>query len=106
MSKRLAKEGPLQALELELDQNIQEPPMFKVLLYNDDYTTMEFVVKVLMEIFNKSQQEATNIMLRIHNEGSGVCGLYPKELAETKVEMVHALAAANGFPLLASCEEA
>ncbi|MGQ9744467.1 MAG: ATP-dependent Clp protease adapter ClpS [Dissulfurimicrobium sp.] len=83
-----------------------EPRMFKVLLYNDDYTTMEFVVRVLMEIFYKTQEEATNIMLRVHNEGVGVCGIYPKEIAETKVEMVHTMAAINGFPLLARYEEA
>lgn len=98
-TEELLKE-PVQQLDID------EPRMFKVLLYNDDYTTMEFVVRVLMEIFYKTREEATNIMLHVHNEGLGVCGVYPREIAETKVEMVHGMAAINGFPLLAGYEEA
>lgn len=103
MDKRFIEE-PLKEPIQQLD--INEPRMFKVLLYNDDYTTMDFVVRVLMEIFHKTHEEATDIMLRVHNEGIGVCGVYPKEIAETKVEMVHTMASLNGFPLLAGYEEA
>jgi ATP-dependent Clp protease adaptor protein ClpS len=76
-----------------------EPPMYKVLLLNDDYTTMEFVVEILMFVFNKSAEEAIAVMLNVHRKGAGVCGVYPHEIAETKVDSVHALALEKGFPL-------
>ena len=104
MNKTNTKEDLLQKAKLE--RQIDEPPLFKVILHNDDYTTMEFVVQVLIEIFRKSVEEATDIMLRVHNENLGVCGIYAKEIAETKVEIVHAKANASGFPLLASYEKA
>jgi ATP-dependent Clp protease adaptor protein ClpS len=84
----------------------KEPPMYQVLLHNDDYTTMNFVVELLMAVFNKSIQEATQIMLNIHRSGIGVCGVYPYEVAETKVETVHQLARERGFPLRSSFERA
>lgn len=104
MGKIGIKEELLQKTEQEYE--IDEPPLFKVILHNDDYTTMEFVVQVLMEIFHKSIEEATDIMLRIHHENSCICGVYPKEIAETKVEMVHTKAKAKDFPLLANYEKA
>ena len=73
--------------------------MYKVMLLNDDYTTMEFVVEVLVYIFQKSLEEATRIMLNVHRSGIGVCGFYPYEIAETKVSAVETLARENGFPL-------
>lgn len=76
-----------------------EPSMYKVLLLNDDYTTMEFVVEILMFVFNKSTEEAIAVMLNVHRKGTGVCGVYPYEIAETKVDSVHALALEKGFPL-------
>jgi len=82
------------------------PPQFKVLMHNDDYTTMEFVVEVLEGVFRKSPAEATRIMLNIHVKGVGMCGLYPFEIAETKVEQVHTLARNAGYPLKCSLEEA
>jgi ATP-dependent Clp protease adaptor protein ClpS len=95
--------------EGEADEDVQEvlkePSMFKVLLINDDYTTMEFVVDVLMQVFNKSFEAATAIMLNVHQKGVGVCGVYPLEVAETKVEAVHSLARENGFPLRCTLEE-
>ena len=78
---------------------VEEPPLYKVLLLNDDYTTMEFVVEVLVYVFHKTSEEATRIMLNVHRNGVGVCGLYPFEVAETKVDTVEALARENGFPL-------
>ncbi|MBC7357440.1 ATP-dependent Clp protease adaptor protein ClpS [Desulfacinum infernum DSM 9756] len=93
-------------LESHVEEDLQEPPLFKVLLHNDDYTTMEFVVEILEKVFHKSTAEATQIMLHVHRNGVGVCGVYPEEVAETKVEMVHHLARKNGFPLKCTMEEA
>ena len=81
------------------------PPMFKVLMHNDDYTTMEFVVQVLEAVFRKSPAEANQIMLNIHFKGVGMCGAFPFEIAETKVARVHSLARDGGFPLKCSLEE-
>lgn len=83
----------------ETSIEVKEPPLYKVLLLNDDYTTMEFVVEVLMYVFHKTSEEATRIMLSVHRVGVGVCGLYPFEVAETKVDTVESLARENGFPL-------
>lgn len=83
----------------------QEPSLFRVLLHNDDYTTMEFVVSVLMHVFQKTMEESTRIMLNVHLEGIGVCGIYPHEVAETKVDTVHTLARQNGFPLKCTMEK-
>ena len=92
-------------LEEEVDDIIDEPPLYKVILLNDDYTTMDFVVEILEDIFHKTPSEATRIMLLIHNTGSGVCGKYPKEIAETKIDLVHARARSAGFPLKAIMEK-
>jgi ATP-dependent Clp protease adaptor protein ClpS len=88
-----------ESVSSETDQDVEEPPMYKVMLLNDDYTTMEFVVEVLVYIFQKSLEEATRIMLNVHRSGIGVCGFYPYEIAETKVSAVETLARENGFPL-------
>lgn len=85
--------------------DIEEPPMYRVLLHNDDYTTMQFVVELLMIVFHKTLEEATRIMLNIHQSGIGVCGVYSYEVAETKVETVHELARERGFPLKCSMEK-
>ncbi len=85
-------------------EELEEPPLYKVLLHNDDYTTMEFVVEILEEIFHKTPAEATAIMLNVHNKGVGVCGVYPAEIAETKIDQVHNRARKAGFPLLATME--
>lgn len=82
----------------------KEPPLFKVLLHNDDYTTMEFVVAILENVFHKSSTDATRIMLNVHNEGVGVAGIFTREVAETKVSVVHELAQKNSFPLRCSLE--
>lgn len=80
------------------------PPMYKVLLLNDDYTPMDFVVEVLMQFFRKSEAEATRIMLAVHHAGVGVAGVYPFEVAETKVDQVMDAATEAGFPLQCTME--
>jgi ATP-dependent Clp protease adaptor protein ClpS len=75
------------------------PDMFKVLLLNDDYTPMEFVVEVIERFFNKSREQATQIMLKVHTEGVGVCGVYPKDIAETKMNQVLLAARESQHPL-------
>lgn len=82
----------------------KEPPLYKVLLHNDDYTTMEFVVAILENVFHKSNADATRIMLNVHHEGVGVAGIYTREVGETKVSVVHDLAQQNNFPLRCSLE--
>ena len=82
----------------------KQPEMFKVVLLNDDYTTMDFVVEVLETIFNKQPAEAFRIMMMVHTQGRGLCGVYPYEIAETKVEAVINRARDNGFPLKAAME--
>jgi ATP-dependent Clp protease adaptor protein ClpS len=89
----------------ETEKKVEEPKLFKVILHNDDYTTMEFVVQVLQAVFHKPLTEATQIMLHIHRKGLGVCGIYPYEVAETKVTQVLALAKQYEFPLQCSMEE-
>ena len=83
----------------------KKTPPYRVLLMNDDYTPMEFVVEVLMDIFGKGEAEAVHIMLKVHVEGAGLAGVYPFEIAETKVEEVHDRARAAGHPLRATMEE-
>jgi len=82
----------------------QHPPMFRVVLHNDDFTTMEFVVAVLMEFFDKSRTEATQIMLHVHTRGRGVCGVYTREIAETKAVQVTDRARDQEHPLLVTIE--
>jgi len=86
-------------VDSKTDIEVDEPPMYKVMLLNDDYTTMDFVVEVLVYVFQKPPEEATLIMLNVHRKGVGVCGIYPYEIAETKVNLVENLARENGFPL-------
>jgi ATP-dependent Clp protease adaptor protein ClpS len=88
-----------ESFDSKTDTEVDEPPMYKVMLLNDDYTTMDFVVEVLVYVFQKPPEEATLIMLNVHRKGVGVCGLYPFEIAETKVNTVESLARENGFPL-------
>ena len=85
-------------------RKVARPPRFKVLLYNDDYTPMEFVVALLEQVFDKGPSEATQLMLKIHQSGMGVGGVYVLEVAETKVATVHRMAEDRGYPLRAGAE--
>lgn len=89
----------------ERKQRLQKPPLFKVLLHNDDYTTMDFVIFVLVQVFHKAEEEAFRIMLAVHQQGVGVAGVYTHEVAETKVNQVHNLARSHEYPLLCTLEE-
>jgi ATP-dependent Clp protease adaptor protein ClpS len=84
----------------------QDPTLYKVVLLNDDYTTMEFVIEVLETVFQQSPAEAYRVMMNVHVNGRGIAGVYPWEVAETKVETVTTLARDAGFPLRAALEEA
>lgn len=84
----------------------RNPRSFKVILLNDDYTTMDFVVSVLETIFRKTPAEAVQIMLQVHNNGKGVCGIFTRQIAEAKVKLVHDRALSEGFPLRCIIEEA
>lgn len=91
--------------DLLAEHALREPKLYKVLLHNDDYTTQEFVVEILVTVFRKSLSEAQTIMLAVHEKGTGQCGVYPAEMAETKVAVVHGKARAAGYPLRCSLEE-
>ena len=84
---------------------VKLPPMYKVLLLNDDYTPMEFVVLVLQKFFGMSRERATQVMLKVHREGMGVCGVYPRDMATTKVQQVTAYAHKHQHPLQCVMEE-
>jgi ATP-dependent Clp protease adaptor protein ClpS len=89
----------------ESETKLEKPKLFKVLLHNDDFTTMEFVVFALEYVFNRDSSEAFSIMLKVHNEGVGVAGVYPYEIATMKAEKTMNLARAREYPLLCTVEE-
>jgi len=91
--------------DFSVDIDVREPRRFRVLLHNDDYTTMEFVIDTLMQVFRKTFDEATAVMLAVHENGLGSCGVYTEEIAETKVAQVHDRARKAGYPLRCSMEE-
>ena len=91
--------------EIETSLEIVEPTKYKVMLHNDDYTTIDFVVEILVGVFHKSVAQAEEVMMNVHTKGKAVCGIYTYEIAETKVYQVKELAKSNGFPLLATMEE-
>lgn len=103
----MSKPGPESGGEVaeKPKSKTKRPRLYQVVLYNDDYTTMEFVVFVLESVFDKGPAEAYRIMMEVHTRGRGVCGAYTFEVAETKVATVHDLARTEGFPLRAGIEE-
>jgi len=92
--------------DTHLKERFEEPPQYYVLLLNDDYTTFDFVVQVLVGIFKKSIEEAVQITSDVHHKGKGICGLYDKQIAETKVAMVEEVSQSAGYPLKCVMEEA
>ena len=94
-----------EAVVAESKTRLKKPPLYQVLLHNDDFTTMEFVVYVLQNVFGRSEADAVRVMLQVHLEGMGVAGVYTYEIAEMKVLKVTELARANEFPLLCTIEE-
>ncbi len=92
------------ATETRKKEQLKQPPLFRVVFHNDNYTTMEFVIFVLRSVFHKSESDAVAIMLNIHKNGMGVAGVYSREVAETKIEKTHALAKENEYPLKLSLE--
>jgi ATP-dependent Clp protease adaptor protein ClpS len=89
----------------DVREKIEKPKFYKVMLHNDDYTTMEFVLYVLKRFFGKTPNDAERIMLKVHNEGIGICGIYTFEIAETKVDQVKKAANQNGHPLQCTMEK-
>ncbi len=88
----------------EAKPKLKKPPMYKVLILNDDYTPMDFVVHILEAFFNLPREKATNVMLNVHTKGKGVCGVYTRDVAETKVEQVNDYSRQNQHPLLCTME--
>ena len=103
MSK--STEDTKEVVEVGAENEVKEPSMFRVLLHNDDYTTMELVVYILMVVFRKPMEEARQIMLNVHRRGIGICGVFVLEIAETKVETVNRMARQNGYPLKCTMEK-
>lgn len=94
------------AVQTESEVRLEKPPLYKVVLHNDDFTTMEFVVFILQTVFNRTPGEAVQLMMQVHTRGVGVAGIYTYEVAEMKVDQVMSLARAHEFPLQCSMEEA
>lgn len=95
--------------ELSVEESrpkLKRPPLYKVMLVNDDYTPMDFVVNILERFFSKNREQATQIMLNVHTKGAGVCGVYSKDIAETKVHLVNEYAREQQHPLLCTLEAA
>ena len=101
--------NPSQGDGLEVEEakpKLSKPPLYKVLLLNDDYTPMEFVVHILEQFFSIPREKAVRIMLQVHTQGKGVCGVFSREIAETKVSLVNEYARENNHPLLCTMEYA
>lgn len=105
MSKEDLEPGGAVVEETEGKTKLERPPLYRVLLHNDDFTTMEFVIFVLQTVFNHGESEALQIMLNVHRQGIGLAGVYTYEVAEMKVDRVMGLAQANEFPLMCTMEE-
>ena len=101
----MSKLGSTEIVEEDVLTELSPPSMYQVILNNDDYTPMDFVVEVLEVFFNKNEQQATDIMLTIHHQGKGICGTYPFDIAETKVIQVNQFSRDNEHPLLCTLEK-
>lgn len=106
MSKETEKQGDYGLALKEAQPKLKRPPLFKVILLNDDYTPMEFVVHILEAFFTMTRETATRIMLEVHTRGKGVCGIYTYDIAETKVTQVNDYSRENNHPLLCTMEKA
>jgi len=104
MSRPSQTPGPGTATKSRSKAKLQPPTLWKVILHNDDYTTQDFVVWVLRSVFRKAEEEAVRIMLDVHRRGKGVAGIYPFDVADTKIAQVKELAERNEFPLLCTLE--
>jgi ATP-dependent Clp protease adaptor protein ClpS len=100
----IGDEGGNDALVEEAPPKVKRPGKYLVILHNDDYTTMDFVVEILQRFFQKSETEASDLMLQVHQKGQAVCGIYPYEIAETKVIQVKEYSRSRGFPLKCTVE--
>lgn len=100
----LENQAENEAFNLVEDTSIPLPPEKKVVFYNDDFTTMEFVIDVLISVFNKTKQDAENIMMQIHTEGSGLAGVYTYDIAVSRANLAKQIARNNGFPLRVEVE--
>jgi ATP-dependent Clp protease adaptor protein ClpS len=98
--------GILPESDAGTEQKLEEPKFYRVVLLNDDYTTMDFVIEVLMSVFHKPAAEAAKIMLDVHRRGRGTCGVFTYDVAATKISVVHRMARKRAFPLRCSLEEA
>ena len=98
------KEGTGYGVDLQDRQEVEPPKKFKVILHNDDYTPMDFVIIVLMDVFNFSFQKASEIMMQVHEQGKGIAGAYPKEIAWMKVKKCNKISKLEGHPLLTTME--
>ena len=92
-------------LTLDPDEETREPPLYVVIMHNDDYTPMDFVIEVLQDIFKKNSKDAENIMLNVHRQGACICGRYPRDIAETKSNLSNNRAQLNGHPLKCTFEK-
>jgi ATP-dependent Clp protease adaptor protein ClpS len=104
MAMKETQDDIIEQTRESVEDKTDEPPMYRVVFYNDDFTPKAFVVEVLVHLFHKSLGEATELMWRVHRGQRGVAGVYPREIAETKVAAVIALARENGFPFKVSLE--
>jgi ATP-dependent Clp protease adaptor protein ClpS len=95
---------PEGVLELKPEKRLAEPKMYRIIMHNDHYTTMDFVIEVIMKVFHKPAAEATKIMLDIHKKGLGICGVFTYDIAVSKISEVHAMAKRRQFPLKCSYE--
>jgi ATP-dependent Clp protease adaptor protein ClpS len=105
VARRETQHEPGVVTQTRPKERLKKPPLYKVLLHNDDYTTMEFVVWILMTVFHHDEATASGIMLHVHKNGIGVAGVYPRDIAETRAARVEGLARAHEFPLRCSVEE-